>query len=136
MDGWSLQLVLRDFSGAYSALCAGAQPLLPVTRPYGEYLSWLQGQDLALAESYWRIEMAGYQGSPPLWAAPTADCPEGQYAEEEFELKPETTAALNDTLARYRLTPNTAVQGAWALLMGRFSGTRIASPARSSPASR
>ena len=67
LDGWSVGLVLRDLLGAYTALLAGRQPPFQACPPYRDYIAWLQRQDLAGADAFWRQTLAGLS-APRRWA--------------------------------------------------------------------
>jgi amino acid adenylation domain-containing protein/non-ribosomal peptide synthase protein (TIGR01720 family) len=124
LDGWSSALVYQEAGALYEACCSGEPLSLPPCRPFGDYIAWLQKQDLFLAEAYWRKRLAGYQGAPPLG---TGLAPSPQHRQTQFEvcearIKPVTTDALRQLAVRHQLTLNTIAQGAWALLLSRYSG--------------
>ncbi|HIY41880.1 MAG TPA: non-ribosomal peptide synthetase, partial [Candidatus Nocardiopsis merdipullorum] len=58
LDGWSSAAVLGELFTTYAALLRGTEPKLPPVRPYRDYIGWLQNQDLAAAEEYWRDLLA------------------------------------------------------------------------------
>ncbi len=62
LDGWSVPLVLREVFALYGAAVRGEAAGLGPARPYRAYIAWLQGQDAAGAEAYWRRNLAGYAG--------------------------------------------------------------------------
>ena len=64
IDRWSRSLLLKEVAAFYEALRKGAEPTLPPLRPYGDYIAWLDKQDQAAAEKFWRSSLAGF-------AAPT-----------------------------------------------------------------
>ncbi|HEV7516277.1 MAG TPA: amino acid adenylation domain-containing protein, partial [Thermoanaerobaculia bacterium] len=70
LDGWSTPILLRDLFASYSAAVAGTVPRLAPPRPFKEYVTWLRGQDLAAAESFWRRALAGFRDPTPLGAVP------------------------------------------------------------------
>jgi hypothetical protein len=125
LDGWSLPLVLREVLLSYEGLVQGEQIALPPPHPYRNYIAWLDGQDRAAAESFWRNRLEGFAAPTPLpletsWREPEdgADA----YAEQDHQLSVEVSRALDEFARRHRLTLNTLVQGAWALLLSRLSG--------------
>jgi amino acid adenylation domain-containing protein len=124
LDGWSLQLVVAQFSEAYAALCTGRTPNLLKTRPYSDHIRWLQKQDLNAARSYWRRALAGLDGSCSLLPGNAAAVPVSDYAEQSLQLSAEASDALRQFAAAHKLTLNTLVQGAWALLIYRLTGCR------------
>jgi len=124
-DGWSMPLLLNDVFSAYSALSRHDTPRLTVTRPFRDYISWLQRQDLAAAETYWRARLAGFATPTAigLGRPATATAPDKRYSEHTRELA--TSVRETEGFARrQRLTINTLVQGAWALLLGRYGNSK------------
>ncbi|GAB4212335.1 MAG: hypothetical protein OHK0022_48020 [Roseiflexaceae bacterium] len=123
LDGWSLALVLRELPVAYESALAGRPLELSQPRPYRDYIAWLQKQDMAEAERFWRAAMAGFHTATPLGVDRPAAGPAG-YAEHELLLPPETATRLQGLARQHGLTANTVFQGAWAFLLGCYSGER------------
>src|ERR671918_2513532 len=65
LDGWSLPLVLKEVSACYEAYCGGRAISLKHPRPYRDYILWLQRQDLAQAEGFWRQALRGFTAPTP-----------------------------------------------------------------------
>jgi hypothetical protein len=70
-DGWSLELLVRELSGAYAALAAGTPPSLPkLDIQYGDFAWWqCHGRAAQLQEQqldYWRTQLAGAPASIEL----------------------------------------------------------------------
>ena len=85
-------------------------------------MAWLGRQDRQATESFWRGRLVGLSAATPLDVErPLTETEPGP---EEVDLR--LDAALNDRLSqfarRHRLTLNTLLQGAWALLLSRYSG--------------
>src|SRR5207302_10979274 len=66
LDGWSVSLLLQEFFARYQALAQGSQPQLPASRPYRDYIAWLQQQDQAEAQAFWQQQLAGFTAPTPL----------------------------------------------------------------------
>jgi amino acid adenylation domain-containing protein len=126
LDGWSISLLLKEFSSFYQAFCQGQDLQLENGRPYRDYIIWLQQQDLSEAESFWRRYLEGISAPTPLGMNRISGGLSGQretgYSEQYFYLSTELTATLRSLAQRQRLTLNTILQGAWALLLSRYSG--------------
>ncbi|HEU0078961.1 MAG TPA: condensation domain-containing protein, partial [Longimicrobiaceae bacterium] len=122
LDGWSLSLVLQDVLLSYDALLRRRRPTLPRRNPYRDYITWLQRQDLAEAEGYWRGVLGGFAGPTPLPVPGGPLAGEAVPGEVGLLLPEAATAALQALGKRRRLTLNTLVQGAWALLLARWAG--------------
>lgn len=126
VDGWSLALVFKEAFALYEAYCEGREPQLEASRPYREYIAWLTQQNLLEAEEFWRRMLKDFTVSTSLLTEQSFESPrkEAGYSEQQFELSAATTAELLSLGRRYRLTLNTIVMGAWALLLSRHSGQR------------
>ena len=79
---------------------------------------------MAAAEHYWRRRLDGFTAPASLGLARPAgtSAATDRYAVHDHELP----VALPDVVAfarRHRLTVNTLVQGAWALLLARYGGS-------------
>ncbi|HEV2754809.1 MAG TPA: amino acid adenylation domain-containing protein, partial [Actinomycetota bacterium] len=126
LDGWSMPLVLGEVFSRYHAL-AGGHPLDVRAAPsYRDYVAWLQGRDEDADERYWRERLAGFAAPTPLGIdRPRRDPEAGDgHGHALATLGADTTAALESLARRSRITLNTVVQGAWALLLSRYSGER------------
>ena len=120
LDGWSCVLVLKEVMTFYEALCRKRDLRLPEPRPFWDYLSWLEEQDMAEAEAYWRRKLKHFGEPTPL---PTGGGTQGRgQGEQNLRLSQTTTSALQRAAVRHRLTLNTILQGAWAVLLSRYSG--------------
>ena len=123
LDGWSLPLVVEELMSVYAALRQGREPVLPPTPPFSDYIAWLQRQESAPAELFWRRELAGFTAPHPLGIEPPlgAQAISG-YAEHELQVSREVTAELQALAARHKLTLQAVTLGAWAVLVSRYSG--------------
>ncbi|HKV10346.1 MAG TPA: amino acid adenylation domain-containing protein, partial [Thermoanaerobaculia bacterium] len=121
MDGWSQATVVRELFEIYAALREGREPDLPATPPYRDYIAWLLQQQPGEAEEFWRRELAGLEGPTPL-PADRGPGAASEVRQDRLQLSAETTAALKALGRSSRLTLNTLLQGAWALLLARTSG--------------
>ncbi|MEV4443229.1 condensation domain-containing protein, partial [Streptomyces sp. NPDC049577] len=117
LDGWSTPTLLRELFTVYER---GEGALAPVT-PYRRYLEWLGRQDRAATEAAWRDALDGVTEPTRLTAA--APGREPLLPERVERLLPEATGEGLQRLATDRsITLNTAVQTAWAALLGRLTG--------------
>ncbi len=123
LDGRSFPLVIKEVLAFYEALRRGERLPLPPARPYRDFIQWRQEQDFAAAEPFWRERLKGFTAATPLVLDRPFD-PEAEWVGygEQFLRLPETLTARLENLARdHQFTLNTLVQGAWALLLGRYS---------------
>ncbi|MFF3671273.1 amino acid adenylation domain-containing protein [Microtetraspora malaysiensis] len=128
LDGWSVHRLLRDVLSAYAALRAGGDDgwRPDARRPFRDYVEWLTGHDLTEAEAHWREALAGLTAPTPL---PYDRAPERRHRPKAVDrvrvgLPPEVTRRLAELAGDGGLTLNTLVQGAWSILLSRYSGER------------
>jgi amino acid adenylation domain-containing protein len=123
LDGRSFPLILNEVFAFYEAICREQD--LPLAQPpaYGSYINWLQQQNWSEAKNYWRQLLQGFKTPTPLPATrPSQRLSEQGQGEEQIQLSATTTAAMRSLAQQHNLTPNTLVQGAWALLLNYYSG--------------
>jgi non-ribosomal peptide synthetase component F len=121
-DGWSLPLLLKELFALYEAHRRGVTLELPPPRPFRDYIEWLEKQDQRQAQAFWRRKLAGFEEPTRLGIDAGIAERETTYAEERLTLSPGQMRKLEAFARERRLTPNTLIQGAWALLLGRYSG--------------
>uniref|UniRef100_UPI0038998E4D non-ribosomal peptide synthase/polyketide synthase n=1 Tax=Saccharothrix syringae TaxID=103733 RepID=UPI0038998E4D len=124
LDGWSTFQVLTDVFTGYAAHAAGRRPRPVARRPFGDYLRWLAEQDPSRAEAHWRQVLAGFRAPTPLPYDRPAEPGHASRSSAwvDLALPAGRTAALREFAQGNGLTTNTVVQGAWALLLSRYSG--------------
>ncbi|HIK07101.1 MAG TPA: amino acid adenylation domain-containing protein [Trichormus sp. M33_DOE_039] len=123
MDGWCNGILLTEVFTLYKAFCQGQDATLPPPIPYGNYILWLQQQNPEQAESYWRKHLQDFTAPTVLgigdWGLGTGDWEEVD--ERKSSVNSQQTEQLQNFVRQHRLTFNTLVQGAWALLLSRYS---------------
>ncbi|MEU1037764.1 amino acid adenylation domain-containing protein [Streptomyces sp. NPDC005907] len=121
LDGWSVPLVERELMHLYGADGVGAPPARP--HGYRDFLSWLSRQDAARSARAWAEELTGV--AEPTLLAPTtpgarkADSGSGQI---DVPLTGQDATRLARRAAEWGVTPNTLVQGAWAMVLAQLTG--------------
>src|SRR6185369_16559393 len=123
-DGWSQGVVLGELLRTYDAFVAGHEPVLPPAPSFYDYLAWLKRQDLGASEAFWRQSLEGFS-TPTFLAAREGRVEEPDGTDEQrrdLALPAVVSDALRVMARRRRLTLNTLVQGAWALLLAQESG--------------
>lgn len=125
LDEWCTSVVMMDFLAHYEALVRREAPAVPRARPYRDYIDWLGRQDRPAAEAFWRGYLKGFVSPTQLgFEEPRALGPSNDRPIEDVmsRVSAEATAALSALGQRHRLTLNTIVQGALALLLSHYSG--------------
>ncbi|MGC0336805.1 condensation domain-containing protein [Streptomyces sp. SLBN-8D4] len=121
LDGWSSPAIIGEVLRVYQELVAGRQPVLPDRRPFRDFVAWLLGQDQDEAKRYWREQLAGF--TVPTTLGVGHETGETGRGTAWARLDEHASARVAEFARRHRLTVNTVVQGAWAILTARYAGT-------------
>ena len=118
MDGWSNSRmfgeVLQDYAG---------HPVPGAQGRYRDFLVWLQGQDKAAAQDFWRGQLAALHEPTRLASAchgATVPGPGKQMHRLHFDAA--FTQRLNAFSRQQQVTLNSLVQAAWLLVLQRYTG--------------
>ncbi|PJI70648.1 non-ribosomal peptide synthetase [Pseudomonas asiatica] len=119
MDGWSTSRLLGEVLQRYAGLAPQAQ-----ATHYRDYIAWLQGQDAAVAEAFWKAQLAALNEPTRLAQAiaGSAGTSGSGHGDHRLAFDPEQTARIEAFARANRVTVNTLVQSAWLLLLQRCTG--------------
>jgi amino acid adenylation domain-containing protein/non-ribosomal peptide synthase protein (TIGR01720 family) len=121
LDGWSVSAVLDEVFATYQALRSGQAPELPAVVPYRDYVAWIERQDRAADDEFWRTELAGVTG-PTILPASFAAAGGPGVDRARRTLPGDLVDGLRQLALRCDCTVNTVLQAAWALLLSRYTG--------------
>jgi amino acid adenylation domain-containing protein/non-ribosomal peptide synthase protein (TIGR01720 family) len=126
MDGWSVAIILQQLFSAYAALSQGQTVQVAQAPRYRDYIAMLQQADPRLAEQFWRQYLQGMTAPTRLGVEHPSPSTEHtpHTVEQHIELTPAGTARLQALALQHGLTQNILLQGAWAILLSRYSGER------------
>jgi natural product biosynthesis luciferase-like monooxygenase protein/non-ribosomal peptide synthase protein (TIGR01720 family) len=125
VDGWTVPLVMNEVLAVYDASLAG-RPAPPAgAGRYRDYIAWLQRQDLAAAERFWRRTLDGFS-APSLLVGEARSGLHRTVSKRSLRIQLEQplTDLLQQLGREHALTLNTWVAGAWALVIGQATGKR------------
>lgn len=125
LDGWSWPIIFQELFALYESIQNGQQLYLAPSRPYRDYINWLQQQDLAGAKTFWKQNLEGFTAPTPLIIERAIGQSSHQQQNIDVRsqhLSAETTTTLKYFAQQHHLTLATLVQAAWALLLSRYSG--------------
>lgn len=126
IDGWSGNLILNEVRQSYEAN-RFKQPLaLLEPGQFGDYIRWINEQDSDKAQLFWTDCLSGFSAPTPLPADRGLTSNKGKAAADfrswEMHIESEITRELSDYTRKMHITLNTLLQGAWALVLSRYSG--------------
>jgi amino acid adenylation domain-containing protein/FkbM family methyltransferase len=127
LDKLSVALLFKEVFTSYQAYHKGEPVQFEQPRPFRDYITWLQRQDHSGAEAFWRKTLKGITRSTPFRVDHPVDGFNGKeetYDKQSIRLSQTTTSNLQSLARRHQLTLNTLIQGAWALLLSRYSGEK------------
>jgi non-ribosomal peptide synthetase component F/alpha-ketoglutarate-dependent taurine dioxygenase len=125
LDGWCRPIIDEELRTLYETLRKGDVPDLPPARPYRDYIAWLKRQNLASAESFWHGVLDGIRQPTPLGIETSAshEFAETGFGELRIKLSDTSAASLKQLARQHHVTLNTFVQGLWAIMLSRYSGS-------------
>lgn len=125
-DGWSTAQLLSEVFRSYQGQTIASN----LTR-YRDYIHWLQKYDAAEAEQYWSSLFKPLdqmtQLVPALPKLKQQDTNINTVAEFYQTLPASLADKLNQLARQERVTLNTLLQAAWALLLQRYTGQQVVS---------
>jgi amino acid adenylation domain-containing protein len=126
-DGWSIGILLSEFSALYESFRQGGEDPLPeLEAQYADYAvwqrKWMEGRILQSQAEYWKETLAG---APAVLALPI-DYPRPAQQEHsgsavELILDGDLTAGLKELSRRHGSTLYMTLLAGWATLLGRLS---------------
>ncbi|MGC5568968.1 condensation domain-containing protein, partial [Streptomyces sp. FR-108] len=122
LDGWSVPLVLGEVLEAYHAFRVGGRPGVVVRAPFRDFVGWVVGQDVGEARGYWGGRLAGFVEPTVLGVERVT----GEVGSGDVRVGLSSVVAGGGVAGfarRHRLTLNTVVQGAWALVLSLYAGS-------------
>jgi amino acid adenylation domain-containing protein len=124
LDGRSLAPILREVFAYYEASQTNSALTLVLPRPYRDYIDWIAKQKFSKSENFWRRTLAGFT-EPTALVVDHLLVTDLQSAnrggEQEIRLSAEITSALRSLAKNTQLTLSTIIQGAWSLVLCRYS---------------
>ena len=127
LDGWCRQALVKEVFMFYEAYREGRKLELETPPAYRNYIAWLKQQDEQKAESFWGQELKGFASPTRLGIereGPELEALPQNYGEAMHHFGAEATRQLENFGRSRKVTQNTIVQGAWALLLSRYSGEK------------
>jgi amino acid adenylation domain-containing protein len=121
LDGRSYSIVWREWLGIYDSLVRGEEVQWVEPAAAGDWMDHAEPG----AEQYWRHCFDGVSQTTDYIVdriRPATIPPPEAIARESVCVSGEVTQQLREFAVRHEVTVNTLVQGAWALLLSRYSG--------------
>ena len=127
LDGWSVRRVLDEVMEEYRAAGDGTGGIGPQTS-FEAFVSWQKGRDRDSEKSFWKQRLDGFSApiSPEFKlsgdGSDTRDGSAGQQSTARLDGR--RTRELLDFAGEHKVTMNSVVVAAWAILLSRFCDSR------------
>ncbi|WP_432219107.1 non-ribosomal peptide synthase/polyketide synthase [Pseudomonas kribbensis] len=121
MDGWSSSRLFGEVLQYYSKGKVSGE-----NGRYRDFIAWLQAQDQDAQELFWKARLAAVNEPTALSQAihPRHSADVSGHDAIYSNWDQAQTARLLQFCRDLRITPNTLIQGAWLLLLQRYTGQR------------
>jgi thioesterase domain-containing protein/acyl carrier protein len=124
LDGWSHALVRQEVADEYRAIRSGRTMRSALPPPFVAYVRWLERQDAAAAEQFWRRRLEGATRTRlPFSADADVTSQPDAMARVEMLMSSAASDAIQSAVRRHGLTLNTVCLAAWACVLGRHAGS-------------
>ncbi len=119
LDGRCFPVLLDDLF----RFIEGKPPSEPISRrPFSDYVDWINHQDFAQSESFWRERLTGFSAPTPLVVDDISVSDNDLTWQSEITVSAGVTSKLEGLAKAAGVTMNTITQAAWAILLGKYSG--------------
>jgi amino acid adenylation domain-containing protein len=127
LDAYSCAMILKEVFTIHEASLGGTSMALGTPPPYRAYIDWLQKQDAAGAESFWRELLKGF--TTPLSLSIAHDPAnlskaKQSYGKKEIAIPPGVRGVLKPFAKENGCTLYTCFQAAWSIILARYTGAR------------
>src|SRR5215216_2979080 len=126
-DGWSMGVMVREFSQLYEAYSEGrGNPLAELGIQYADYAQWqrqwLQGEVLEQQLSYWKKQLEGAEVLELPTDRVRPAVPSRRGGRVSFQLSEEETAGLRQVSRREGVTMFMLLMAGFQVVLSRYSG--------------
>ncbi|WP_431980532.1 amino acid adenylation domain-containing protein [Streptomyces qinglanensis] len=124
LDGWSYDIIARQFDTVIADLTAGRTPAPETGLRFADFVAETRARDRAAEADHWRRALAGLR--EPVALAPRVPgnrvgAEEG-YGRQWISLPDDLATGLRALVPERKTTLNTLFQAGWALTVGAFTG--------------
>lgn len=116
LDAWCFGVIYGELMNCYQSLLNKQPVHLPPAPPFSRYIQWLERQDKTTARDFWQNYLKGYDVAVSLYAQPL-QADDYSYGKQRICLSTLDSANLKDAVRNAKVTLNTAIQAAWALIL-------------------
>ncbi|MDP3852072.1 MAG: amino acid adenylation domain-containing protein, partial [Luteolibacter sp.] len=117
-DGWSSSIVFEEIFSLYDSPSLE----LPAPRAFRDYILWCSTQDPAAAARFWDERLAGFTTPTRFGQSTRLTYVFDGHETHQRALPTGLSSRLVEFAQGHGLTMNTLIQGAYALLLGYYSG--------------
>jgi amino acid adenylation domain-containing protein/non-ribosomal peptide synthase protein (TIGR01720 family) len=125
LDGWSTNLLMKDFITIYSHLKTNTPWESRESYPYREYIYWLQKQDMTAARDFWRDYLRGFDQVTRIQPERLiTDIDNIEYKKQQYAIKinKQLMNKLLQLSHRWSVTLNNTLQAVWCVILERYTG--------------
>ncbi|MDD5753215.1 MAG: amino acid adenylation domain-containing protein [Methylococcales bacterium] len=117
LDAWCFGIIYNELMSCYQSLLHNQPLRLPPAPPFSRYIQWLGTQNNEAARTFWENYLQNYTVAVSLYAQqPHTD--DYSYGRQKLCLSQADSDNLKTAVRNAKVTLNTAIQAAWALVLG------------------
>ncbi|MDX2480308.1 MAG: amino acid adenylation domain-containing protein, partial [Desulfuromusa sp.] len=121
IDGWSWPLLFNELGSVYGQLVENKSIAYSVTGDYRDYITWLQRNETARDEQFWRSYLLGFTRPNELARYDiVAEATRSKIGEQELRLSSDISSKLQTLANQNHITLNVLFQGIWACMLSVY----------------
>ncbi len=124
LDGWSNQILIKEILALYANYYFDEEPLVIKEDNFQDHIKYLKTIDSYKEKSFWNTYFENYE-QPSLLPFTSEKLDrnkgKGQFKKEQIYFDKEYTQKIIDLSQSFHVTPNTLMQGVWAILLSRYT---------------
>jgi amino acid adenylation domain-containing protein/non-ribosomal peptide synthase protein (TIGR01720 family) len=122
-DGWSMSIIMMEFTRMYAAFSAGQELLPAVSNSYRQYISWLQKIDKATSLQYWEKYLDGYDKPATLPLLDTTTGRAYHFREMYLKIDNEKSRRIQTFCKQNAVTENIFFTTLWSVLLSKYNNS-------------
>jgi hypothetical protein len=127
VDGWSIQVIVRDLAEFYAARLANRGPALPPVRQYREYAArqqlFLESAEFLAAREYWQRKLRGIGFSTLPTDRPVPERHTQPYEAHNFTIGAEAMSTMSAFAKSVRMTNFIVMLASFNVLLYKLTGS-------------
>ncbi|MBU5265930.1 non-ribosomal peptide synthetase [Virgibacillus proomii] len=123
-DGWSTNIILKEFFQYYDHLTKGIEPIITNEKAqFKDYIKWIQSKNSLEESEYWKGYLKGFDTKTSLSSTMISSSNPGKIQGSQITLSNKIVDKLKELSKKQEVTMATILYSAWGLLLQKYNNT-------------